>query len=173
MIETDKKEILFIDQHAAHERIMFEKIRAENESKPKPSVVLHEPVIVELTDEIVELIDNYKIFIENFGFGYKIAGIDKVEVFRIPYSLVRKDIEKEFRLIVSDLCISGRSKREDAPRAMLSCKSAIKAGDELRTDEMEYLVKLLFNTDNFGTCPHGRPIIYVMSVSELARKFYR
>ena len=56
---------------------------------------------------------------------------------------------------------------------MLSCKSAIKAGDELTYAEMEYLVTLLFNTNNFGTFPHGRPIIYMMTVQEIARKFYR
>lgn len=173
VIETENKEIVYIDQHAAHERILFEKIQSENNAKPKPSVVLHEPLTAVLTDEIVENIDSYKAVIESFGYGYNISGIDKVDIIRIPYSSVRKNIEKEFRLIVSDLCIYGKSKNEDAPRAILSCKSAIKAGDELRTEEMEYLVKLLFNTENFGTCPHGRPIIYVMSVAELSRKFYR
>lgn len=173
VIETENKEIVYIDQHAAHERILFEKIQSENKAKPKPSVVLHEPLKAVLTDEIVENIDSYKAVIESFGYGYNISGIDKVDIVRIPYSSVRKNIEKEFRLIVSDLCLYGKSKNEDAPRAILSCKSAIKAGDELRTEEMEYLVKLLFNTENFGTCPHGRPIIYVMSVAELSRKFYR
>ena len=71
------------------------------------------------------------------------------------------------------ICLTGKSKQEEAPRAMLSCKSAIKAGDELTYAEMEYLVTLLFNTNNFGTCPHGRPIIYMMTVQEIARKFYR
>lgn len=173
VVETENKEIVYIDQHAAHERILFEKIQSENKSKPKPSVVLHEPLTAVLTDEIIENIDSFKSVIESFGYGYNISGVDKVDITRIPYSSVRKNIEKEFRLIVSDLCVYGKSKNEDAPRAILSCKSAIKAGDELRTDEMEYLVKLLFNTENFGTCPHGRPIIYVMSVTELSRKFYR
>lgn len=173
IIETENKEILFIDQHAAHERILFEKLQAESKKTVKPSIVLHEPIEVILTDEIIEQIDKFKIIIESFGYAYKITGIDKVEIVRIPYHMVRKNITKEFSNIVIDLCLTGKSKHEEAPRAMLSCKSAIKAGDELTYAEMDYLVKLLFNTTNFGTCPHGRPIIYLMRVDELARKFYR
>lgn len=173
LIETDHKEILFIDQHVAHERILFEKINYLNETKDKPSIVLHEPIVVKLTDEIVDEIDDFKLLIENFGYGYEKEDNESVRIVRIPYSSVRRNIEKEFRLIVTDLCVEGSSKTEDAPRAMLSCKSAIKAGDPLTMDEMEYLVKLLFQTNNFGTCPHGRPIIYAMTVAELGRKFLR
>lgn len=173
IIETPNKEILFIDQHAAHERILFEKIQADNAVKPKPSIVLHDAVEVVMTDEIIENIDRFKVIIESFGYAYKITGIDKLEILRVPYNIIRKNIAKEFTNIAVDLCLTGKSKQEEAPRAMLSCKSAIKAGDTLTYAEMEYLVTLLFNTNNFGTCPHGRPIIYMMTVQELARKFYR
>lgn len=173
IIETPNKEILFIDQHAAHERILFEKIQSDNAAKPKPSIVLHDAVEVVMTDEIIENIDRFKVIIESFGYAYKITGINKLEILRVPYNIIRKNIAKEFTNIAVDLCLTGKSKQEEAPRAMLSCKSAIKAGDELTYAEMEYLVTLLFNTDNFGTCPHGRPIIYMMTVQELARKFYR
>lgn len=173
IIETPNKEILFIDQHAAHERILFEKIQADNAAKTKPSIVLHDAVEVVMTDEIIENIDRFKVIIESFGYAYKITGIDKLEILRVPYNIIRKNIAKEFTNIAVDLCLTGKSKQEEAPRAMLSCKSAIKAGDTLTYAEMEYLVTLLFNTNNFGTCPHGRPIIYMMTVQELARKFYR
>lgn len=173
IIETPNKEILFIDQHAAHERILFEKIQLDNTAKPKPSVVLHDAVEVVMTDEIIENIDRFKVIIESFGYAYKITGIDKLEILRVPYNIIRKNIAKEFTNIAVDLCLTGKSKQEEASRAMLSCKSAVKAGDELTYAEMEYLVTLLFNTNNFGTCPHGRPIIYMMTVQELARKFYR
>ncbi len=173
IIETLNKEILFIDQHAAHERVLFEKIQSDNTAKPKPSIVLHDAVEVVMTDEIIENIDRFKLIIESFGYGYKITGINKLEILRVPYTIIRKNIAKEFTNIAVDLCLTGKSKQEEAPRAMLSCKSAIKAGDELTYAEMEYLVTLLFNTNNFGTCPHGRPIIYMMTVQEIARKFYR
>ena len=173
IIETLNKEILFIDQHAAHERVLFEKIQSDNTAKPKPSIVLHDEVEVVMTDEIIENIDRFKLIIESFGYGYKITGINKLEILRVPYTIIRKNIAKEFTNIAVDLCLTGKSKQEEAPRAMLSCKSAIKAGDELTYAEMEYLVTLLFNTNNFGTCPHGRPIIYMMTVQEIARKFYR
>ena len=68
IIETPNKEILFIDQHAAHERILFEKIQSDNAAKPKPSIVLHDAVEVVMTDEIIENIDRYKVIIESFGY---------------------------------------------------------------------------------------------------------
>ncbi len=153
--------------------MLFEKIQSDNTAKPKPSIVLHDEVEVVMTDEIIENIDRFKLIIESFGYGYKITGINKLEILRVPYTIIRKNIAKEFTNIAVDLCLTGKSKQEEAPRAMLSCKSAIKAGDELTYAEMEYLVTLLFNTNNFGTCPHGRPIIYMMTVQEIARKFYR
>ena len=151
IIETLNKEILFIDQHAAHERVLFEKIQSDNTAKPKPSIVLHDEVEVVMTDEIIENIDRFKLIIESFGYGYKITGINKLEILRVPYTIIRKNIAKEFTNIAVDLCLTGKSKQEEAPRAMLSCKSAIKAGDELTYAEMEYLVTLLFNTNNYGT----------------------
>ena len=173
VIETEDKYILFIDQHAAHEKVLFEKIQRDNDIKPKPSIILHEPFSIEVTDEIIESIDNYRVKLNRFGYDYKISGVNKIDILQVPYNAIRCDIGAVFYQIVCDLCISGKSKKEDAPRAMLSCKSAIKAGDVLNKEEMEYLVRLLFSTDNFGTCPHGRPIVYALGVSELARKFYR
>lgn len=172
--ETEDKRVLFIDQHAAHERILFEKNRTKNKSNAKATIVLHEPAAVDITDEILEsLRDNESVFY-GFGYAFSLKPVEmKAEITRIPYSSSRRDFRKEFIDIARDLCLSGVSKTEDAPRAMLSCKSAIKAGDPLTESEMEYLVRLLFSTDNFGTCPHGRPIVYSMSVAELARKFLR
>lgn len=171
--ETLDKRILFIDQHAAHERILFEKNRAKNSGKPA-GIVLHEPVLTELSDELFESVLENKEALEGFGYAFALGEEPfTVEITRIPYAAARSDVASLFKRIAGDLFLTGRSKTEDAPKAMLSCKSAIKAGDSLSAEEMDYLVRLLFNTDNFGTCPHGRPIIYAMSVSELARKFLR
>lgn len=172
--QTEDKNILFIDQHAAHERILFEKNQTKNRANAKATIVLHEPAAVDITDEILESLRDNEAAFYSFGYAFSLKPVEmQAEITRIPYSSSRRDFRKEFIDIARDLCLSGVSKTEDAPRAMLSCKSAIKAGDPLTESEMEYLVRLLFSTDNFGTCPHGRPIIYSMSVSELARKFLR
>lgn len=172
--ETDDKWMLFIDQHAAHERILFEKNQAKNTSNAKVTIVLQEPAILDVTDEVLESLVEHEVTLNSFGYAFSMNHeAMKAEITRIPYSSSGRDFRKEFIDIARDLCLSGVSKTEDAPRAMLSCKSAIKAGDPLTESEMEYLVQLLFNMDNFGTCPHGRPIIYSMSVRELAGKFLR
>lgn len=170
--ETDSGSILFIDQHAAHERILFEKAQ-RRERAEKASIVLHDPVKVTLTPEQAEGVFENSDIIESYGYSFREAGKNVFEITRVPHIAVRKNIASAFEKIVSELYVTGRSKTEDAPRALLSCKAAIKAGDRLTEMEMEYLVKLLFNTDNYGTCPHGRPIIYTMSLTELSRKFLR
>ena len=172
--QTEDKYILFIDQHAAHERILFEKQIGANAMGSKASIVLHEPITVAITEELFEALELYLDIINGFGFA---CTIDKssmeANITRIPFSATRRDAGDEFLRIVSDLCLTGKSKTQDAPIALLSCRNAIKAGDPLSLEEMDYLVKLLFNTNNFGTCPHGRPIIYSMSLKELAGKFLR
>lgn len=173
--ETDDKQILFIDQHAAHERILFEKNRRGQASGSKATIVLHEPIEATFAEDVFETLISNKDVINGFGYEYVIKDEASflIEIIRIPYSAARRDVRGEFIGIVEDLNLEGVSKRQDSPVAMLSCKSAVKAGDYLAINEMEYLVRLLFNTDNFGTCPHGRPIIYTMSVLELSRKFLR
>lgn len=173
--EADDKQVLFIDQHAAHERILFEKNKKGQAAGSKATIVLHEPIEASLAEEVFESLSSNKDVMNGFGYEYivKDASSFLVEVIRIPYSAARRNVREEFIRIAEDLSLEGVSKRQDSPMAMLSCKSAVKAGDALTINEMEYLVRLLFNTDNFGTCPHGRPIIYAMSVLELSRKFLR
>lgn len=172
LCETDNKNIIFIDQHAAHERILFEK--AQRKAKiEKMSIVLHVPINVSLTDEQMESIEENMEIIESYGYSADKLDNNTVKITRVPHSAIRSNIAKAFQKIISELYVNGQSKTEDAPRALLSCKSAIKAGDKLTNLEMNHLVELLFSTDNYGTCPHGRPIIYTMTISELARKFLR
>lgn len=170
--ETLDNQILFIDQHAAHERILFEKEQKKAQVE-KTTIVLHNPIELNLTDEQYDCLLDNKDVIESYGYSIDLLDKEKIYLTRIPYNVVRKDVEKIFVKILSELYVSGKSKTEDAPRALFSCKSAIKAGDKLSEYEMNYLLELLFQTDNYGTCPHGRPLIYSMSVGELARKFLR
>ena len=170
--ETDAGSVLFIDQHAAHERILFEKAQSR-ERVEKASVVLYEPIRVTLTPEQAESVIENSDIIESFGYSFRAVGENVFEIMRVPHSVIRSNIASVFEKTVSELYVSGCSKTEDAPRALLSCKAAIKAGDELTETEMEHLVRLLFKTENYGTCPHGRPIIYTMSMTELSRKFLR
>ena len=170
--ETSSNDIMFIDQHAAHERILFEKAQ-QKEKIERVSIVLHDVIYVTLTDEQMDSVFENRDVIENYGYSFNKVNENTLEITRIPHAAVRGDVSKSFSKIVSELYIGGHSKTEDAPRALLSCKSAIKAGDKLTEIEMKYLVDLLFDTSNYGTCPHGRPIIYTMSINELSRKFLR
>lgn len=170
--ETDAGNILFIDQHAAHERILFEKAQSRERAE-KASVVLYEPIRVTLTPEQAESVIENSGIIESFGYSFRAVGENVFEIMRVPHTVIRSNIASVFEKTVSELYVSGCSKTEDAPRALLSCKAAIKAGDKLTEIEMEHLVRLLFRTENYGTCPHGRPIIYTMSMTELSRKFLR
>ncbi len=170
--ETTDNQILFIDQHAAHERILFEKEQNKAQVE-KTTIILHDTINVTLNEEQYNSLTENGDIIKDYGYSFNYLKDNEIEITKIPYNIVRQDISKIFKKIVSELYVSNKSKTEDAPRALLSCKSAIKAGDELSKYEMNCLLELLFDTDNYGTCPHGRPIIFSMSLKELARKFLR
>ncbi len=172
IVEMADKSVIFIDQHAAHERILFEKNVDKHNTTKQPTIILHERVEVELSDEELEGAEEHIETINSYGYSYDIEG-DKVCISSIPLSVARKDFKTQFKNILIDLCVRGISKTVDAPLALLSCKQAIKAGDALSMQDMEYLLKLLFSTNNYATCPHGRPLIFSMTFDEVSRKFLR
>ncbi len=170
--ELADKSTIFVDQHAAHERILFEKHNHNDNTKQTPTIILHEKHKISLTDDELEGLDEHKNTISAYGYDFDINGSD-IYLKSIPLSATRRNYTNEFKNILVDLCVSGVSKTKDAPIALLSCKQAIKAGDKLSVQDMNYLLNLLFNTNNYTTCPHGRPLIFKMTFNELSRKFLR
>jgi DNA mismatch repair protein MutL len=172
IIVQEGDEILFIDQHIAHERVLYEQFISMNENCVT-SINLIEPVVVELEDEDKMVILENSATLSKLGFDIDDYGNEFISIRRIPATLLHKDVKAEFLELISELHNNKSENFLDKISLALSCKMAIKAGEKLTMYEMENIVEDLFNTKNRYTCPHGRPIIYKMSKEEIYKKFHR
>jgi DNA mismatch repair protein MutL len=170
LCETKDGALLIIDQHVAHERVLYEKYR--DRQAAVASINLFEPVAIAFSPEETEYLLEKAGDFSRFGYFYEIFG-SAVKLTAIPVELLKKDVEREFTGLVQEAMENARSKSGDSTIVSLSCHNAVKAGEGLSVWEMEKLVSDLFNTKNPYTCPHGRPIVFEMSSEELAKKFHR
>jgi DNA mismatch repair protein MutL len=168
--------LYLIDQHAAHERILFEKFMAEWENHTVASQGLVAPVTVTLTPSKAGLVESNLDTFRNLGFEVEAFGPNTFQIRAIPAVVVKIDPGKALHAVVEDL------EQGDAPlqgkieaRIVLRvCKSAaVKAGQTLTTAEMEALIQQLEASQNPHTCPHGRPTMIHLSAAQLAREFGR
>jgi DNA mismatch repair protein MutL len=170
--------IAFIDQHAAHERILYEQFLQafKNEKKNSPQYHLPRPAVLELSFTEISLLEEYKEVLENLGFifepfkenTYLISSVPLLFQDRNPVELVTEmlsDIELGKNLGVDKVSIK--------MIAYLACRGAIKAGESLTKKQAKELVEKLEVTNNNATCPHGRPTKIVIDINQLHKMFKR
>ncbi|MGB9596902.1 MAG: DNA mismatch repair endonuclease MutL [Candidatus Poribacteria bacterium] len=170
-------EVIFIDQHIADERVIYEKLRGQMQKESIPSQGLLLPITVELSLSQSELLDTIIDMLKDIGFELEPFGGRTIIVRSIPSIIQKGDI----RQIVSDIIdqISNsfgkidRLELQDEILIITACRSAIQSGDPLTDAEVKNLVKELFKTEQPYLCPHGRPIIVKINKSELDQKFQR
>ncbi len=176
IISEGPQGLYLIDQHAAHERILYEKFMAEWEQHAVPSQGLVAPVTVTLTSSQASLIEENLSVLQSLGFRIEPFGPHTFQLRAVPAIVTRIDPARALQAVVEDL------EQGDAPlqgkieaRIVLRvCKSAaIKAGQTLSHTEMEALIQQLEATQNPHTCPHGRPTMIHLSAAQLAREFGR
>lgn len=169
-------ELYIIDQHAAHEKILFEKFKEEIHNKEIIVQGLITPAVLELsTEDFLYYVENKDVF-ENTGFVIDDFGNNTITIREVPYILGKLDIKNLFLSIIDNLKAMGSGKTVDIKYdaiAKLACKSAIKANYILSDIEISNLIEQLrFSEDPFN-CPHGRPTIIKMSLNELEKRFKR
>lgn len=172
----DEYNLYLIDQHAAHEKILFEKYRKEIKNESVSSQILINPVIFELSHEDFSIyVDNSDIF-KNTGFDIEIFGNNTLSLKTVPIFLGEPNIKELFLDILDNLKNMGSGETIDVKYdaiAGLACKSAIKGNDILSKAEMITLVETLKNIEEPFTCPHGRPTIIKVPLNEIEKKFKR
>jgi DNA mismatch repair protein MutL len=172
-----KNGILFIDQHAAHERVLYEQALADMEAGRPVSQQLLFPIVFEMSGtEKAVLVSNRESF-NNLGFEISDFGGNAVSVSALPAFLKDGQAEEAIREMVRYL-LDGRDPeklKEPQKRfaAAFACGAAIKSGQKLSQEEMNALINALFSTNNPYTCPHGRPTRVRISLDELVRRFLR
>lgn len=174
LVEQNDK-LLMIDQHAAHERLNFEALKAEIEECGVNSQMILEPIEVSLSgEETAVYCENRTLFTE-LGFSCEESG-DKVVLTSIPGDIAWSEAEPLFLELLTqirDMNNNIISKTKERLLYTISCKAAIKANMEIGEAEMESLVKKVFALENINTCPHGRPIVISMSKKEIEKDFKR
>lgn len=169
--------LIIIDQHAAHERIGYERLVKDYEKKKVPQENLLIPTVIKLTPEKFAIFMDNLSFFNEIGFEIEVFGVNTITIRKIPIILNRKNIEILMKEIIDDYLITGFSLAyEDSIRKIfstISCHSVVRGGDELNKYEMESLLKLMDEYEFSANCPHGRPVYYKISRYDLDKKFHR
>ena len=167
-------QLLFIDKHAAHERILFNELKSRN--RPVYSQVLLSPVTVTLSArDYAAVLDNTDIF-EKSGYSIDDFGEGTVKVRECPTELSDGDVAE----IVQEMADKLASHADDPEPEKLdwlyhstACRAAVKAGDNISLTEMESLTRRVLTDDEVRYCPHGRPVMFSMSEYEIKKLFGR
>jgi DNA mismatch repair protein MutL len=172
-----KNGILLIDQHAAHERILFEQALNDCRRGSCEAQQLLFPIVVELTPLEKDVFLGAVGFFGAVGFDVHDFGGNAVSVSAIPAFMKDSQVEASVREMVQYL-LGEKNERyfpESQKRfaAAFACGAAIKAGQKLSQEEMNALLNSLFGTENPYICPHGRPTVVRMSIDEIGRRFLR
>lgn len=176
LIVQDEKGLLFVDQHAAHERILFERyMNRTKEFLGAQALLIPETVNLNYAQFKV-VADRLPLFAE-LGFEIETFGGQTIILRTVPLSLLNLNYQQ----IIVDLIdqflefetFKNPAEIKEAFITTMACRTAIKAGDNLNHLEMEALIKDLFKCENSYTCPHGRPTIFRISKEEMAKKFQR
>lgn len=163
-----------IDQHAAHERIMYEYIREKYNSRDIPMQELMMPIIVELSPAEKLLYSDNSLVFQNLGFEIEWFGENTLAIRAIPI-IMGEPCTGEFFSNILDSIRDTAAAASPLEKIIISmaCKNAIKAGDSITPEETRELINRLMKTKQPYTCPHGRPTIITMSRYELEKKFKR
>ncbi|GAB4422096.1 MAG: DNA mismatch repair endonuclease MutL [Anaerolineales bacterium] len=168
--------LYLIDQHAAHERVLFEKLMAQRETGNIPSQALLEPVSVTFPPESASLLEEQLDALKKFGFEVSEFGPNTFQVRAMPVLFAGSDAESALRALVEDFEEDETPLQEELEARIAGrvCKRlAVKAGQALSVDEQKALLSELERCDSPRTCPHGRPTMIHLSVDVLERQFGR
>ena len=175
LIEFEDK-LYIIDQHAAHERVLYEKTMARLANKDFTSQRISPPIVMTLDARECEMLEKYRPQIEQFGYEVEHFGGKEYMISAIPDNLFNIDMKDLFIEMLDDFSnATGRQTPDIITEkvASMSCKAAVKGNDKLTLPEINKLIDELLSLDNPYNCPHGRPTIISMSKYEIEKKFKR
>ncbi|MCQ2609259.1 MAG: DNA mismatch repair endonuclease MutL, partial [Lachnospiraceae bacterium] len=175
--------IYLIDQHAAHEKINFEKLKKKLDDRLDDTLeqeMLLIPIMVSLTKNQQDIIEKYKDMFLKMGFTIERFGDNDYKISSVPMILSKMDKKELLMELIRDLEIDGKNGKKIMDIdifldriASMACKMSIKANDRLNLSDMKNLIDKLFSLDDPYNCPHGRPAIIKVTREELEKKFKR
>lgn len=177
IISCDADGIFIIDQHAAHERVLFDELAANFKNKNLETQKLLLPVTLNLNKADAFLLSEYKGLFQDAGFDIEEFGRDSFMVQSYPAALGKIDLAAFFEGIFKEISqlemATDMDEKMTRFMASIACHGAVRAGDKLSMEEINSIIRRLWKTASPHTCPHGRPTMIKMSWVELEKKFKR
>jgi DNA mismatch repair protein MutL len=183
IIAIDDEGVAIIDQHVAHERVLFEQVTERLTSGRLESQRLLTPILVELSPAQRGALEQHRETLERFGMEIEEFGGDSVRLSAVPALLEPAECEATIRALADDLDgLGGRAGATGATgadaalrriAATMACHAAVKANYPLTLDKMRYILEELRRTAYSSVCPHGRPVVLRLTRREIEKNFQR
>ncbi|MFT2099363.1 DNA mismatch repair endonuclease MutL [Marinomonas sp. 2405UD66-6] len=177
ILSESEQGLILVDMHAAHERIVYERMKNAFYQKNIASQPLLVPISVSVSQSEADLVEESGQVFESFGFRVERTGLESVMVREVPVILIRGDVEGLVRDVISDLSANGVSdlmeSRANELMASMACHGAVRANRKLTITEMNSLLRDMEVTERSGQCNHGRPTWAHLSMSDLDKLFLR
>ncbi|MBN2396882.1 MAG: DNA mismatch repair endonuclease MutL [Deltaproteobacteria bacterium] len=176
LVFSSDSALILMDQHAAHERVLFEKLKASRSGETAAQGLLI-PEVITLRPGRLDLLMDAADLLQDLGFGVERYGEDAAVVKQVPAFLAGCSLEALISDVVEEIGDTGKSEDLDETRdkllAVMACRGAVKANDALTVSEVAALCKDLDAIPFAATCPHGRPLYVVIGLRDLERMFRR
>ena len=177
ILSESEQGLILVDMHAAHERIVYERMKTAFYQKNIASQPLLVPINVSVSQSEADLVEESSSVFESFGFCVERTGLESVMVREVPIILIRGDVEGLVRDVISDLSTNGVSdlieSRANELMASMACHGAVRANRKLTIAEMNSLLRDMEVTERSGQCNHGRPTWAHLTMSDLDKLFLR
>ncbi|KZN15416.1 DNA mismatch repair endonuclease MutL [Marinomonas sp. TW1] len=177
ILSESEQGLIVVDMHAAHERIVYERMKNAFYEKNIATQPLLVPINISVSQSEADLVEENGQVFKAFGFNVERTGLESVMVREVPIILIRGDVENLVRDVISDLSTNGVSdlleSRANELMASMACHGAVRANRKLTIEEMNSLLRDMEVTERSGQCNHGRPTWAYLSMSDLDKLFLR
>lgn len=169
--------LYIMDQHAAHEKVMFERLMKEHKERAVLSQMISPPIILHPSMQEMDLLKEQRDVFLEYGFELELFGSDAMAIRSVPHNLYGIPVKPLFDELLAE-CEQGLGKSDSREVighriATMACKAAVKGSSRMSVPEVQSLIRELLTLDNPYQCPHGRPTILRMTKTEIEKKFRR
>jgi DNA mismatch repair protein MutL len=173
IVAAGEEGIFIIDQHNAHERVLFEKYKEIDAHKRWPQKIPLIPLLFDLSPSQVLSLEKNQSLLEETGFRVETMGGRTFVLNGYPDIFEPEAAQQAFLSLLEEMGEEEMEKRREKLLATLACRTAIKANEVLPRDKMDYLVEELFKTSNPSLCPHGRPVVIKVDKNQIEKGLKR
>jgi DNA mismatch repair protein MutL len=173
IVALSKEGIIIVDQHNAHERVLFEQYEEIDRRKKWPQKMALLPIVFELSVSQALSLEDNEAQLEEVGFRIEAMGGRSFALKEYPDIFKEEEAKEIFLSLLEEMEKEKIENKKKKILATLACKTAVKAGQALSLQKMNYLVEELFKTSNYSLCPHGRPVMIMIDRKEVERALRR